>query len=310
MSTANKLTYLNTTKTKIKDAINLTGANITNDTFRSYEAKLKSGLVDIINNGTDTLYNNFPKATATGSSATLDDTYEAILKIDLKGNTSQASSPSPISPQNIQVVTGNNTITIEDSDGTNSQSYPINLGILEVRNIEGYQDYIYKSEGKWYLRNYYGKVVLDSSENWTARDNTSFSADVLRFRYDLAGVSYANMTIPGIMSNRFVGRTQDVHDLEGITRQPSVTGINVYILKSRLNGTGASAFKTWLNANNITCYYLPSSTIDTEITDTTLKGQLDALQNAMSYEGQTNINAEYTSGNQPFIMNVVALKNE
>ena len=38
MSTANKLTYLNTTKGKIKDSINLTGANITNQTtFRYYK---------------------------------------------------------------------------------------------------------------------------------------------------------------------------------------------------------------------------------------------------------------------------------
>lgn len=92
MSTANKLTYLNTTKGKIKDSINLTGANIgNNDTFRSYSAKLRDSLVDIINNGTDELYDNFPKATGTGSEIELNNTYEAPMGIDLKGNTHQDS---------------------------------------------------------------------------------------------------------------------------------------------------------------------------------------------------------------------------
>ena len=89
---ADKLSYLNTTKGKIKDSINLTGANIgNNDTFRSYSAKLRDSLVDIINNGTDELYDNFPKVTGTGSEIELNNTYEAPMGIDLKGNTSQES---------------------------------------------------------------------------------------------------------------------------------------------------------------------------------------------------------------------------
>ena len=110
---SNKLTYLNTTKGKIKDSINLTGAGITNqDTFRNYEKKLKDGLVDIINNGTDTVYNNFPKVTGTGSSATLNSTYQAPMKVGLKGNTYQGSDPTPSSPQDIEVVTGYNEVEV------------------------------------------------------------------------------------------------------------------------------------------------------------------------------------------------------
>ena len=90
MSTANKLTYLSTTKGKIKDSINLTGANIgNNDTFRSYSAKLRDGLVDAINDNCETLYNNFPKVTGTGNNITLNNTYEAPMRVNLKGNTYQ-----------------------------------------------------------------------------------------------------------------------------------------------------------------------------------------------------------------------------
>jgi hypothetical protein len=80
-TTAEKLTYLNTTKGKIKDSINLTGAGITdNDTFRSYATKLRDGLVNVLNNGTATLYNNFPKVSGSGSEITLENTLEAPMK--------------------------------------------------------------------------------------------------------------------------------------------------------------------------------------------------------------------------------------
>ena len=91
-TTSEKLTYLNTTKGKIKDSINLTNANIlSTDTFRSYATKLKNGLVDIINNGTDTLYDNFPKVTAEGTEIALNNTYEAPMKLDYYGDTQQDS---------------------------------------------------------------------------------------------------------------------------------------------------------------------------------------------------------------------------
>ena len=61
-----KLNYLATTKSEIKDSINLTGVNVTsNDTFRSYADKIKEGYVNLINNGVDDLYDNFPKVTHT-----------------------------------------------------------------------------------------------------------------------------------------------------------------------------------------------------------------------------------------------------
>ena len=88
-TTEQKLEYLATTKTKIKDSINLTGAGITTEPFRQYAVKLKDAYVDIINNGTETLYSNFPKVSATGESMELSNTYEAPMQIDLKGNTSQ-----------------------------------------------------------------------------------------------------------------------------------------------------------------------------------------------------------------------------
>ena len=89
-TTAQKIQYLDGTKTLLKDTINLTGAGITNDTFRSYASKLKQGYLDILNNGIDTLYNNFPKVSGIGSNLSLTPTYKAPIKLnEIQGNTLQ-----------------------------------------------------------------------------------------------------------------------------------------------------------------------------------------------------------------------------
>jgi len=93
MSTANKLTYLNTTKSKIRNTINITGANLTEEnTFRSYASNLESKLVDIINNGTDDLYNNFPKVEGSGSDIELNNTYSSKMPMVFNGDTEQDST--------------------------------------------------------------------------------------------------------------------------------------------------------------------------------------------------------------------------
>lgn len=114
MAISDKLTYLNTTKGKIKDAINLTNANIlSEDTFRSYAEKLKLGLVDIINNGTDDLYNSFPKTTGAGAEIALNGTYEAPMKLnEIDGDTLQDGTPTPDNPVEIESVTGRQEIEI------------------------------------------------------------------------------------------------------------------------------------------------------------------------------------------------------
>lgn len=92
-TTSDKLSYLATTKDKLKTAINYTGANITNDTFRSYPRKLYDAYLDIINNGISNLISNIPKVQQTGTYLDLTNTAEAPL-IDFKmyGDTQQDST--------------------------------------------------------------------------------------------------------------------------------------------------------------------------------------------------------------------------
>jgi len=321
MSTANKLTYLNTTKGKIKDSINLTGANITNDTtFRNYAValrdKLAEGIGDI-SSFKNVLIDNFPKVEETGTSLSFS-AYNTWFNYGIKGDTYQAQysgtqlfdkntanvlsanynndtlnyggaermwwikcekntaysfkkllnspyarngvaetlvqpeigvsvqnkinsasseiinfttsstaeylvwwayntsstnitlqeeldsmqivkgtynasnfpayepyvggqpSPSPTYPQNIDVVTGDNTITIANSDNSESQSYEVNLGDIELCKINTYQDEIFRNTN---LLN-----TLDYSQNI----DTSVSTNKIEINTtgDMVGVAY------------------------------------------------------------------------------------------------------------------------
>lgn len=114
-TTADKLTYLNTTKGKLKDTINYTGAGIDGDTtFRNYPKKLYESYIDILTSGTDTLYNNIPKVSGTGTSITLNGTTETKMKLSLAtSETNQSGTPTPSSPQAVHTISGNNTIKVE-----------------------------------------------------------------------------------------------------------------------------------------------------------------------------------------------------
>ena len=68
-------------------------------------------------------------------------------------------SPSPDYPQDVNVVSGSQTIAIT-SDG-NTQQYPITLGSTELCKIGDYQDYIYKDGDDWYVHKEISKIILN-----------------------------------------------------------------------------------------------------------------------------------------------------
>ena len=77
----------------------------------------------------DDFYDTLPKVTGTGETLTLNNTSEAPMEIDLKGNTSQASEPTPSTPVDVNVVSGDNTIEVV---GKNLANYDNNNN-LEYR---------------------------------------------------------------------------------------------------------------------------------------------------------------------------------
>ena len=77
------------------------------------------------------------------------------------------ASPNPDYPQDIKVVTGDNTITISNSDNTEKQELPISLSSLELCKIGDYQDYFYKSGSIWYLHKEINKITSYNGETIT-----------------------------------------------------------------------------------------------------------------------------------------------
>ena len=74
----------------------------------------------------DNIYDSMPQVSGEGTSLTLDNTRVGKIKSTLKGNTSQSGTPTPDSPQEIQVVTGNNSIKVEGKNLFNNN--------VEVKN--------------------------------------------------------------------------------------------------------------------------------------------------------------------------------
>lgn len=165
-------------------------------------------------------------------------------------------SPNPDYPQDVNVVSGDNTITISD-DNEHSTSYPINLGSIELCKIGTYQDYFYKDSGKWYLHKEVGKVVLDGSETgwiYQSRGNNVYRGfTTIPNGSTLTGREYA-------LSNYF-------YHLDGLYE----TVGNIFINSSQVflytNITTIEDFKTWLSTHNTSIYYPLATPTNTPLED-------------------------------------------
>ena len=429
-TTSEKLTYLNTTKTFIKEELNLGGANITNEPFREYKGKLEGIYKDFLANGTDTLWNNWEKVSGSGTEISLNNTIEAKMDFVYKGNTSQMGTPTPDTPIPVQVVSGDNTIKVEGknlfdkskissvSGGTNNngiitatsgncsvflssggyipvnngdtiyfsadiklnssssgvwnnindgvnggttkilyptlsttyqryqtsftyssnksidrifiqsfnlsgsieisnimisknnnatyeqyqtpQTYPINIGNIELCKIGTYQDRIYKDNGKWYLNKQIGKVVFKGGEDesWSLQSINShgianFQKAIAQYIGTTDNISLVNYFSP--QTSPISGETQEGYRLN--------TSKTFYVRIKSNTASTVENFKTWLSTHNTTVYYVLATPTTTEITDTTLISQLEAIKK--SYNTETNISQE--NNDLPFELDVVAL---
>lgn len=177
--------------------------------------------------------------------------------------------------------------------------YPINLGNIELCKIGAYQDKIYKQNDKWFLYKTIDKIILDGSENWDKSDVTG-NAKTQRFSFSMAK---AHVNDVGFCK-QFIVKTSDMSmysdkELFQLASSASNKYTAIQINIDRLSENTVEGFKTWLSNNNVTAYYALLNPTTTEITDTTLVNQLNALYNATIYP-ITNINTD-TSNLLPYI---------
>lgn len=190
------------------------------------------------------------------------------------------ASPNPDYPQPVNVVAGEQTITI--SDGTNTQSHTIDLGSIELAKIGNYQDRIYKTDGKWYIEKQTGKVVLDGSESYSYYS----SYGGFRYRNNNFNVSSDNPSEDLICSHFTVATVRGTSPTAPVIKSYTLNTDSMYIFLC--DGTSdVGAFKTWLASNPTTVYYALATPTTTEITDSTLLSQLNFIANL--YGGTNNI---------------------
>lgn len=153
---------------------------------------------------------------------------------------------------------------------------------IELCKIGDYQDYIYKNGADWYLHKATGKTVLNGGENfqvWSVTGTTTYK----RFALDMSSVIKApanNETVGDILSDYFspVTGTQTYNSVPGVSIMSS--GF-VAIYDTRYNTEALLPnFKTWLSSTQPSLYYALANSTDTQITDTTLVSQLNAIQAA------------------------------
>ena len=191
-----------------------------------------------------------------------------------------------------------------DYEPYQSQTYPINIGNIELCKIGDYQDKIYKDNGKWYLNKQIGKVVLDGSENWSAFASVNYEYQLSLF----AGLSTdtSNQYFPALcnkyINHNVAGSSLSNYEFSHFSTQPST--VKERFVRFRNNDiTTLANWKTELQTNNAILYVPLATPTTTEITDTTLISQLEAIKK--SYNTQTNISQE--NNDLPFELDVVAL---
>lgn len=205
-----------------------------------------------------------------------------------------ANTPTSQSVIDTFMITRSSTATTYEQH--QGKELPLDLGSIELCKIGDYQDYFYKESNKWYLHKEIGKVVLNGSESdWTRE---SYSE---QYYYRLL------TNIPN-QSNGFSNYFTVIAYSAGLLSHTNSLRINnsyLDIVTDKSN-TSLDDFKTWLSTHNTIVYYELATPTDTEITDTTLISQLEAIYNAPLYE-QTNITQ--TNNDLPMILDITACKD-
>ena len=179
---------------------------------------------------------------------------------------------------------------------------------IELCKIGTYQDYFYKDSGIWYLHKETGKVVLNGSEseNWSV-DNPQQRVVFTNIASLIKTPANDDTTFLGLCNKLLVKSLSEVYvfKMQGVACS---TGGNLSLHITGITDNGSltlQQWKTWLSNNNVLVNYVLKTPTNTEITDTTLKGQLDAILEAQSRKGATNITQ--VNNDLPFIITASVL---
>jgi hypothetical protein len=191
------------------------------------------------------------------------------------------ASPNPDYPQEVQTVTGEQTITVSDGN-SQSQSYTVNLGSIELCKIGDYQDYIYKSGEDWYVHKEITKLTFVSADFDYDASIPRVYKDLSSYRLVLPTDQYA---VAPIISNKFVAHSSDyVYSQKQDGFALSTSGFMSFV-----DTKWSSSSEALSDADGTIVFAALATPTDTQITDATLIGQLNALNAGETYDGTTVI---------------------
>lgn len=180
------------------------------------------------------------------------------------------------------------------------KSYTINLGTLELCKFGTYQDYLYKSNNKWFIHKITNRkdVVGNDITSLNSKDTTT---GVYQYRT-------ANGYLPDIITSTNPWNAE-VGLCNYFKKDGNVNNLNSYCFTISQYGplafnspeTSLANFKAWVDSVDLKVYYVKETATDIEITDTTLIKQLNNITNNIrTFEGTTNIDT-ITDNEKPII---------
>ena len=228
-----------------------------------------------------------------------------VKDIIIKGQTEQDGTPTPSAPVDVNVVSGDNTIKISNSNNTLSQSFPISLGSLELCRIGDYQDYIYKKDDKWWKHKEIDKKEL-SINNWKIDDVVN---GIYQYSFPSEVKVNTKSADPLVLSTYYKGVPFNHGNIASWEVDNAIvtvasTGKDIRIMTSKQ--TNLDDFKAFIKNKDLGIRAVLPSAVEEQITDTTLITQLEAIYNAPLYE-QTNITQ--TNNDLPMVLDITACKD-
>lgn len=209
----------------------------------------------------------------------------------VKGNTSDydfeqyGAMPSVDYPSEVNVVDGEYNINISNDDSSQEQVYPLDTSEYPLYSEN---DYYYKSDGKWYVHNELGKYVFTGNEN--------IAKSIEGFFMLFSGFDRNDTTIFCNILKNYKDYNEFISSDYGI----SILYSEVTHLYFRNKDISSVSELQSILKGNYFIYKLATPT-ETEITNTVLIEQLEALYNANLYETITNINSEGNTEVLPII---------
>lgn len=210
-----------------------------------------------------------------GSQITDGTGYARLNKI--YGDTEQNGTPTPDTPVDIEVVTGDIDITISNSDNTSLQNFTLSLGNIELFN----KDYIFEENGKWYLSKKTRHLSfpisqMNNGENYPGWKN------IAQINADFPSKNARLSTLTDYMCNLFKEANN------AISVNTNNNNGQLFIASNSVKQITQSQWKEqYSNLIFELVYELESSEVS-EINDKILIGQLEQIKNFLIYKNVTN----------------------